>query len=924
MVRRPTILWVVGFSLWMVAGTAAGRSAPAQESTGPAPAEYFQLVQKGDGELNQGRFEEARRTFQQAVELNPGLWVAHYRLGLALRLLGRIDEAIEATEGANGLQENVQCHTELVSLYLQKGNGEAALRHARRATALEPGSWQTHFRLGDCQLYLGHYDDAIAAFEKSDSIRETAQSRIGMGWAWYHKKNYPESLRNFERAAAIDPAVKATLSEARARIAQSEGRLDEAVRFMARAVEEAANDYSRWELKQSLAELYLEQGEYDKAAEIIGRQSWIGISITKSDRGFTVTRVVKNGLADRAGIRAGDKIVAFDGRPLADADTTRFAREIVGGTPLGGTVRLTLEREGQTLEKSLVVGLSPDLSRLASEVSNDPSTGNGGAGPGPGANASGSGGRPPGGGTPVPTIQPLTFQGGAQPAAWHIFATGSRLGWAAAYSRFTDGPADQDIVNHLVMAGEHAMWANRESFEPYRAWPNWSEIQIRFRTWAEQLVRDRQVGESREQLVLSITSYANSLAEQVTFQVLGEKVQIPNCDGAYMRLGFQMGFGSTALQLAEGAGRTGQIELIEPARRDALDHLRQARRILEEYERTTVVTGTCADLRDIRAELDDLLGRADLGEQIRLTGHAWTTAADRIRALSGRPAPPQPATPPQPVPPGPAVQPPRPSTPSPSAALGVWADPGELDGVWVDQRARYRFVKQGDGYVGTLATIFPPAPPDHAVGGGLFYRLADQGYAEGEVVCRAVRTGPGTYRGTYRQRQGIRRNADGTSVSVRSDLPVEVTITVLGDYLAIRSPQKTMTELSSAAPADIWSTLMREGSVLRLPVFDALAFDQRTDFPSLDNAIIWFLASRRGAGGEVQRVLFFDLQDPAVQRYVNHPPNRMLDVRLRSSAPAYQPLREHVNANAGMRRRLEAAGFTVVFGPSSKADCFSR
>ena len=117
---------------------------------------------------------------------------------------------------------------------------------------------------------------------------------------------------------------------------------------------------------------------------------------------------------------------------------------------------------------------------------------------------------------------------------------------------------------------------------------------------------------------------------------------------------------------------------------------------------------------------------------------------------------------------------------------------------------------------------------------------------------------------------------------------------------------------------------MREGGVMQLPVFDALPFDQRTEFPSLDNAMIWFVASSRGAEGEVRRVLFYDLQDPAVQRYVNHPPNRGLDVHLRSSAPVYQPLREYVSANTGMRRRLEAAGFTVVFGPSTQADCFSH
>ncbi len=283
------------------------------------------------------------------------------------------------------------------------------------------------------------------------------------------------------------------------------------------------------------------------------------------------------------------------------------------------------------------------------------------------------------GGTTTPFIPSLTFQQQGQPAAWHIFAAGSRMGWAAAYGRYTDGPADQDIINHLIMAGEHSMWANRESYEPYKAWPHWSEIKIRCRTWAEQVIASPR-GELREQLALAVSSYAGNLAEQVTFQVLGDRKRMPNCDGAYMRLGFHMAFGQTSLQLAEGARLTGQVPLIEKARKDAVNHLRQAVGILIEYEKTEVVTGRCADLRDVRAEMESLLNNADLATQIRMIMHAWETASERIRALSSVTAQPQSKITQAPTPP---ADPPRPAvTGIPASPAEPGADLGNIEGEW--------------------------------------------------------------------------------------------------------------------------------------------------------------------------------------------------------------------------------------------------
>jgi hypothetical protein len=520
----------------------------------------------------------------------------------------------------------------------------------------------------------------------------------------------------------------------------------------------------------------------------------------------------------------------------------------------------------------------------------------------------------------APGVRPLEFQGGPQPAAWHIFATGSRLGWSAAYGRFTDGPADQDIIDHLIMAGEHAMWANRESHPPYRAWPNWSEIKVRFRTWAEQLVRDSEPGKPREQLALSISSYSASMAEQVTFQVIGDKAAIPNCDGAYMRLGFHLAFGHTALQLAEGALRARQPQLSTSAREGALDHLRQAARVLRDYERIAVVTGSCADLREVRAEVEALLRRADLGAQVAMAGNAWTTASERIRALADLRARVRPETKPETAKPEtrPGTRPtPALTDPQPAASTGVlWADPGELEGTWVDSLARYRFERYGNDYVGKLERIFSPttllfedAPTLH---------LAKQGYKEGDIVFRGTRTGPSAYRGTFQNRLALRTFRTDPGRLVNEAIPVEML--VLGDHLDMRSADIS-TEIGSRT-FEVWIRGIREGGVEKLPTeFSELNERQRSLFDRLGNASIWLCASRSGPDGEIRSVVFQDLSQA-----VSRDDSRMggVSIPLTSSDPIFKPFQAYVNSSVGLRRRLEEAGYAITFGPSSQPSCVSR
>jgi serine protease Do len=78
-------------------------------------------------------------------------------------------------------------------------------------------------------------------------------------------------------------------------------------------------------------------------------------------RGALVNQVLPGQPAERAGVRRGDVIVAFDGDPVADA---RDLQRKVGRTPIGTTAVVRVVRNGTAEELSVQIGELPD-SRLA-------------------------------------------------------------------------------------------------------------------------------------------------------------------------------------------------------------------------------------------------------------------------------------------------------------------------------------------------------------------------------------------------------------------------------------------------------------------------------------------------------------------------------------------------------------------------------
>ena len=93
---------------------------------------------------------------------------------------------------------------------------------------------------------------------------------------------------------------------------------------------------------------------------------WLGVSIAevadedvaryrlKEPGGVLVRQVVAGQPADKGGVKANDVILGVDG---ARVNEPRDLQRIISSTPVGKSVKLSMIREGQATEVSVIVGL---------------------------------------------------------------------------------------------------------------------------------------------------------------------------------------------------------------------------------------------------------------------------------------------------------------------------------------------------------------------------------------------------------------------------------------------------------------------------------------------------------------------------------------------------------------------------------------
>jgi tetratricopeptide (TPR) repeat protein len=202
-----------------------------------APTHFGAAHMLGAVHIQEGRFADAERQLRRALQLDPYAAEVLNHLGMSLRSLDRLDEAVDAYDRAIALRPAY------AEAYCNRGNAlrllgrrEAALASYDRAVALKPEYADAYYNRGALLEEMDRFDDAVAAYEMALAINPAfPQAWNNLGNALLAVRRYEEALAAFDRAIALVPRYAEALTN-RGNVLRDLQRYDEALASHERAL----------------------------------------------------------------------------------------------------------------------------------------------------------------------------------------------------------------------------------------------------------------------------------------------------------------------------------------------------------------------------------------------------------------------------------------------------------------------------------------------------------------------------------------------------------------------------------------------------------------------------------------------------------------------------------------------------------------
>jgi tetratricopeptide (TPR) repeat protein len=177
-----------------------------------------------------GVYHDLVSLYTATLVKNPGCWMAHYNLGIALNDRGKTDEAMAHYQRAIELRPSyAEAHYNLGRLLAQKGQLDDAVTHYEKALEINPADAEAQNNLGVTLFGIGRVDDAIAHYQGALKIRtDYAEASCNLANALLSKGDLDGAIAGYSACLALSPNqadVQYDLASALLR----KGRTDEAI-----------------------------------------------------------------------------------------------------------------------------------------------------------------------------------------------------------------------------------------------------------------------------------------------------------------------------------------------------------------------------------------------------------------------------------------------------------------------------------------------------------------------------------------------------------------------------------------------------------------------------------------------------------------------------------------------------------------------
>ena len=169
---------------------------------------------------------------------NPGCWMAHYNLAIALRAKGETDPAVAHYRQAVVLRPDyAEAHYNLARILVEKGEFEESIIHYEKALAVNPADAEAHNNLGSTLFQIGRVDEAIVHYQKALAIQpDYADASCNLANALLSKGDMDGALVYYLAGLALSP----NHAEAQYNLASAllrKGRTDEAIAHYQKTLE---------------------------------------------------------------------------------------------------------------------------------------------------------------------------------------------------------------------------------------------------------------------------------------------------------------------------------------------------------------------------------------------------------------------------------------------------------------------------------------------------------------------------------------------------------------------------------------------------------------------------------------------------------------------------------------------------------------
>jgi tetratricopeptide (TPR) repeat protein len=176
--------------------------------------------------------------YTSTLTKNPGCWMAHYNLGIALNDWGETDEAIAHYQQAIELRPGyAEAHYNLGRLLAQKGQLDDAVTHYEKALETDPADAEAQNNLGVTLFGSGRVDEALDHYRKALTIRpDYAEASCNLANALLSKGDLDAAIARYSACLQLSPnqpEAEYDLASALLR----KGRTDEAIVHYQKALE---------------------------------------------------------------------------------------------------------------------------------------------------------------------------------------------------------------------------------------------------------------------------------------------------------------------------------------------------------------------------------------------------------------------------------------------------------------------------------------------------------------------------------------------------------------------------------------------------------------------------------------------------------------------------------------------------------------